>query len=116
MFRVAPQAREMFKLSAGSDMRSNPLFAKHARAMVDMIDCAVGFLGPDLDPLTEDLISLGRRHLAYGVKEEYLPIMGESLQFALEVILKEKFTETDRQSWEAVFAFMISKMSLGMKK
>jgi hemoglobin-like flavoprotein len=116
LFRIAPKAKDLFRLSDGDDMKSNPLFFKHARAMVDMIDCAVGFLGPDMDPLTEDLIGLGQRHIAYGVLPEYLPIMSTSLNFALEKILKERFTEQDQKSWDAVMNFMISKMIMGMNK
>lgn len=114
MFQLEPAAKKMFKFKDGEDIRSNPLFFKHARAMVDMIDCAVGFLGPDLDPLTEDLNALGKRHVSYGVKAAYLPLMGESLYFALSKVLGSKFTSGDQKSWEAVFAFMIDKMVKGM--
>jgi len=52
--------------------------------MVDMIDCAVAFLGPDLDPLEEQLITLRKRHVKYGVKPQYLSVMGQSVLFVLQ--------------------------------
>jgi hemoglobin-like flavoprotein len=84
--------------------------------MVDMIDCAVAFLGPDLDSLTEHLHDLGKRHIQYGVKPEYLSMMGRSVIFALDQILGKSFTLDDVKDWTAVFQLMVSQMILGMKR
>lgn len=46
LFELEPKARNMFGYSPTEDIRANPKFAIHAQSMVDMIDCAVGFLGP----------------------------------------------------------------------
>jgi hemoglobin-like flavoprotein len=51
---------------------------------------AVGFLGPDMEPLEADLKVLGVRHIKYGVAPEFLPVMGKALLFTLCKILKEK--------------------------
>lgn len=58
----------MFNFSATEDIKANPSFHHHASTMVDMIDMAVSFLGPDLEPLEEDLQQVGRRHIGYGVQ------------------------------------------------
>lgn len=83
--------------------------------MVDMIDCAIALLGPDLDPLEEHFAGLGRRHLKYGVKAEYLPLMGQAVLFAMQSVLGPKFTFEDMKDWIAVFDLIISKMRDGMK-
>jgi methyl-accepting chemotaxis protein len=115
LFDLQPEAKSLFGFTSDEDIKMNPKFTMHAQAMVDMIDCAVAFLGPDLDPLTEHLLELGQRHVRYGVKPEYLSIMGRSVIFALEQILGAKFTLDDVKDWTAVFQLMISKMILGMK-
>lgn len=83
--------------------------------MVEMIDCAVSFLGPDLDAFREDLMDLGKRHSAYGVQPDYLPIMARAVMFALDELLGNKLTKEDRQSWQLMFAYMIGCMSTRMK-
>lgn len=82
-------------------------------SMVDMIDCAVGFLGPDLDPFVADLLELGGRHYKYGVRPEFFRVMGQALFFALYKFLGDNFSMDDRSSWENVFNFMVHHMEKG---
>jgi len=116
VFELEPKAKSMFDFKADEDIKKNPRFLSQAHVMVDMIDMAVGFLGPDLDPLKEDLLDLGKRHIGYGVKPEYLPIMERAVMYAMEEILDDKFTKEDRNSWQTVFHFMIANMVEGMKQ
>lgn len=115
VFELEPRARSLFRFTESEDVKVNPMFAQHARSMVDIIDCAVSFLGPDLDPLKEDLQDLGRRHIAYGVETEYLPIMERAVMYAMEELLDNQLTKEDRQSWQVVFSFMMTHMIKGMK-
>jgi Globin len=56
------------------DLKSNPLFVIHAKALMEMISAAVDLLDPhDTDPLKQVLVQLGKRHIRYGVTKEYLP-------------------------------------------
>ena len=59
-------------------------------------------------------MDLGKRHVAYGVKLEFLPIMERAVLHAMEEMLAKKFTSKDRKSWELVFHFMITNMIKGM--
>lgn len=112
---LQPQAKALFGFTFDEDIKQNPKYSTHARAMVDMIDCAIALLGPDLDPLVDHLIELGHRHLKYGVPSEYLPVMGQAVLFALQSILGAKLTFEDTKDWISVLDLMISKMRLGMK-
>lgn len=58
---------------------------------------------------------LGKRHIAYGVEKEYLPVMERSVMYAMEELLDTAFTKEDRQAWPIVFHFMITNMIKGMK-
>jgi methyl-accepting chemotaxis protein len=115
LFELAPEAKSLFGFSQDEDIKKNKKFGVHAKAMVDMIDAAVAFLGPDLDPLTDHLFDLGKRHVRYGVKADYLSMMGRSVIYALEQQLGAKFTLEDVKDWTMVFRLMVSKMILGMK-
>ena len=85
--------------------------------MVDMIDCAVSFLGPDLGPLVEQLNDLGTRHIAYGVKPEFLPVMGQACIYTLQQVLgSTEFSFEDTKDWISVFAMMVTHMQAGMKE
>jgi len=115
VFELEPKARKLFNFTDDEVIKENPKFLMHAHTMVDMIDMAVGFLGPDLDPLKEDLLELGKRHIGYGVQAEYLPIMERAVMHALEEILDDGFTKSDRNAWQVVFHFMITHMVEGIK-
>lgn len=93
----------------------HPSFELHARETVDRLDLAVCLLGPDLDPLEEDLRELGERHMLYGVKPDFFPSMAKALISAIEKVLIDAFTVPEKEAWEMVFEFMISSMATGMK-
>lgn len=116
VFEIEPAARKLFTFSNDEDIRKNPNFSRHANQMVDMIDCAVAFLGPDMEPLKEELMHLGERHLAYGVEAKYLPLMEKAVEYALEELLGDKFTRAQRNSWQEVFYYMVQQMTAGMEQ
>jgi hemoglobin-like flavoprotein len=116
VLELEPEARTLFNFSAKEDVRSNPKFAFHADQMVSMIDTAVAFLGPDLEPLEEDLHALGRRHIRYGVPAKFLPTMEKAVVYTMEELLGDKFTRTMRNSWQVVFYFMVQAMVAGMEE
>ena len=117
LFEIEPSARELFGFSSAEEITTaNPKFVMQTKQVVDMIDCAVSFLGPDLEPLTKDLHHLGRRHKKYGVQPKHLPVMEKAVIYALEELLgNKKFTRNDRNSWQIVFHFMVMKMTEGME-
>ena len=82
--------------------------------MVDMVNRAVSYLGPDLEVLEKELIALGRRHMRVGAQVEDLAYMGCAVQSALEHILGEKFSNKERLAWAEVLTFMVEKMTVGM--
>jgi hemoglobin-like flavoprotein len=116
LFKLEPKSREMFGFTKDEVVTDNPKFRVHSKSMVDMLDMAVSFLGPDLEPIEYELLDLGKRHISYGVNTDYLPIMERAVMYALEGILGAKLTREDRGSWQIVFQFMIDHMTKGMKQ
>lgn len=116
LFTLEPKSREMFGFSDDENVTENPKFAVHTKVIVGMLDMAISFLGPDLEPIEYELLDLGKRHIAYGVHESYFPVMERAVMYALEGILGDKLTREDRGSWQVVFQFMIDHMTKGMKE
>jgi hemoglobin-like flavoprotein len=106
---------KIFGFQDGEDIRENACYIMHAKATVERLDMAVCLLGPDLEPLEEDLRDLGERHLTYGVQTKNLPSMAKSLIIAIEKVLKDEFSAEDTKAWNAVLDFMIQSMTMGMK-
>jgi hemoglobin-like flavoprotein len=116
LFEVEPKCRDVYDFKAEDDFAKTPEFPARAKIMVDMVDLAVNYLGPDLEPLTEDLKEIGARHVNYGVEAEFLPAMVPALEYALEQVLGDKFTSDVSAAWTSVFSFMVSKMVIGLKE
>lgn len=114
LVETEPKIRDVFKLGSG-DIKAAPSFRTHTGALCDMLDCAVDFLGPDLDALGEELKHLGKRHYQYGVKPEFLPHMIDAVLHMMKEILGSKFHDDDKKAWKEVLSFMISKMQEDMK-
>jgi hemoglobin-like flavoprotein len=82
-----------------TELLKSKRFIMHASYLIQMIDCALNMLGPDIELLTEMMTDLGVKHVAYGVKPEYFPIMGRCLITVLADCLGDSFTDTVKQAW-----------------
>jgi hemoglobin-like flavoprotein len=87
----------------------------HATFLIQMIHKTVDLLGVDNEQLTGNMVELGKKHVAYGVKPEYFPFMTESLVIMLKQMLKDKFTDADKQAWENVLEVLIADMVKGQR-
>lgn len=75
---------------------------------------AVDYLGPDLDPLKEDLFEIGQRHKFYGVHPRHLASLEGPVIWSLEETIGEGFSAKDRQAWKRFFNFITKHMSKGL--
>ena len=104
---MEPEAKVIFGFDKNMDvsggLAKSPRFVKHAKYFIQMIDKALGMLGPDIELLTEILLDLGAKHVGYGVKPEYFPSMGRALIFAVKEQLDDKFTEETKDAWVEVY-------------
>eukprot|EP00529_Nitzschia_sp_RCC80_P036186 CAMPEP_0113482334 /NCGR_PEP_ID=MMETSP0014_2-20120614/22864_1 /TAXON_ID=2857 /ORGANISM="Nitzschia sp." /LENGTH=157 /DNA_ID=CAMNT_0000375845 /DNA_START=88 /DNA_END=561 /DNA_ORIENTATION=- /assembly_acc=CAM_ASM_000159 len=106
-FALEPEAKAIFgfkKTQSDEELAKSKRFTKHAAYFIQMIDKALGMLGPDIELLTEILLELGQKHVNYGVKPEYFPSMGRALIFAIQEQLGEdQFTAEIKDSWVEVY-------------
>ena len=95
LFELNPSFKSLFK----GDMK------KQGRMLMQMIDFAVkGIDEPDtILPTIQDL---GKRHVGYGVKEEYYDTVGEALLWALEQGLGEDFTSEVKDAWTEAYKLL----------
>jgi hemoglobin-like flavoprotein len=78
-----PSAQAVFSFGKETELNeeffASPQLAKHASFFIQMIEQAIGLLGPNIELLTDILIELGEKHATFGVKDSHYPAMGETL-------------------------------------
>jgi len=92
LFERAPQVRVLFTTDP---FEQGQKFMMMLAAIVD------GLSRPE--KLAADCRSLGKRHVGYGAKPGHFEVVGESLIYALERVLNEKFTPEIRISWAKLY-------------
>lgn len=117
---MEPEAKTIFGFDRNADVENelskSPRFTKHAKYFIQMIDKALGMLGPDIELLTEILLDLGQKHVSYGVKPEYFPSMGRALIHSVQLQLGDKtFTEETKDAWVEVYGALSYDMIRGQK-
>jgi hypothetical protein len=68
-FALEPEAKSIFGFrdnQSEEQLIKSRRFLKHASYFIQMIDKALGMLGPDIELLTEILLELGKKHVVYG--------------------------------------------------
>jgi hemoglobin-like flavoprotein len=120
LFELEPAAKVIFGFNIDAeieDLAKNVRFSKHASYFIQMIDKALGMLGPDIELLTEILMDLGMKHVQYGVKPEYFPSMGRALVFTVESMLgPDEFNRQVKDSWVEVYGALSYDMIRAQKQ
>lgn len=102
LFELAPHLRGLF---------SNDI-EQQGKKLMSVLSTAVSSL-KQLDKLEMTVWQLGRRHRAYGVKnEDYQPV-AQALLWTLEQGLKSEFTEQVKVAWVAAFTLLATLMQQG---
>lgn len=99
LFRIAPEVKSIFP----DDM------AEHKTKFVQMLSTVVKSLD-EVAHVSDHVVDLGRRHMAYDVEDEHYPKVGEALLTMLERILGPDFTPEIKDAWEAAYNMIASVM------
>ncbi len=99
LFTIAPEVKPLFK----GDMKSQ------GRKLMTMLNTAVRALN-DLEKIVPAVQDSGRRHVAYGVKDEHYDKVAEAFLWTLEKGLGEAFTEEVKEAWVAVYTVLATTM------
>jgi len=99
LFEIAPEVKSLFK----NDMDVQ------GRKLMEMLSYLTGSLGA-LDEIIPAIQGLAKRHVAYGVKEEYYPSVGEALIWTLEKGLGDAFTQETKEAWIILYGILTNTM------
>lgn len=99
LFELDPSLRPMFT----SDLD------EQGKKLMQMLAAAVNGLD-DLDSLVPVVQDLGRRHVAYGVKDEHYDTVAAALIWTLEQGLGDDFTAETSEAWVTVYGILAGTM------
>jgi hemoglobin-like flavoprotein len=102
LFELDPALRPLFK----GDM------AEQGRKLMQTLAVAVAGLD-DLGALVPAVRALGRRHVAYGVRDEHYETVATALIWTLETGLGDAFTPEVRDAWATVYWILADTMKDG---
>jgi methyl-accepting chemotaxis protein len=105
LFEAAPGVRPLFP----DDMRKQKAMLLGALVLVRNSL-------RDLDRLVPKLHALGARHVAYGAKPEYYPLVGSVLIDAMAVVAGAAWTPQIEQAWAAAYAVVAGVMIDGAEQ
>lgn len=103
LFELDPKLKPMFR----GDMK------RQGMMLMSMLATAVRGL-PQPEALVPVVKGLGRRHLAYGVKDEHFATVGQALIDTLAKGLGNDFTPDARDAWLAAYSLLSTVMKEGM--
>ena len=95
LFELDPSLKSLFK----GDMKTQ------AKMLMQMLDYAVTGLDR-LDTILLTIQDLGKRHVGYGVKDEYYETVGEALLWTLEQGLGKDFTPDVKDAWVEAYKLL----------
>jgi len=102
LFDIDPSLRQMFKI----DMK------EQSKKFVAMLDAIVESID-DWERIVPVLRELGRRHVAYGVKEQHYNALCSALVWAFGQALQPGFDAEVRSAWTAVIHAVNEQMKIG---
>ena len=99
LFELDPGLKPLFK----TDIK------EQGKKLMMMITAAVRGLN-DLGKLVPVVEDLGRRHVAYGVKDEHYATVGTALLWTLEKGLGDAFTPDVKEAWASTYGVLATTM------
>jgi len=111
-FELAPEAATCFRRSSTCSSTAS------LRQLFGRVLSAIGLIVvglQDTSKLVPLLLSLGERHVGYGVNEALWPVLGQAFQATLaEVLGEEAYTPEVQHTWSVVYGFASSIMIAGL--
>ncbi len=99
LFELNPSLKSLFK----GDMKTQGIM------LMKMLDYVVTGLD-EPDKIVPAIKDLGKRHVGYGVKEEYYETVGKALLWTLEKGIGEDFTQDVKEAWAEAYKLLSDTM------
>lgn len=97
-------------------LKGSRRFVLNATVMIGMFDEAFKALKTDISELSNNFTKLGEKHVTYGVKPEYFPIMGSAMLHMLFALLGDGFTREKRMDFSLVYDALAEDMIAALTK
>lgn len=104
LFELDPEVKPLFK----TDIK------EQGKKLMQMITVAVNGL-TKLEEIVPAVQAMGKRHAAYGVKEEHYDTVATALLWTLEQGLKEAFTPETKEAWTETYTLLAATMKEAAK-
>ncbi|KAG7346610.1 globin-like protein [Nitzschia inconspicua] len=117
LFAQCPEALPLFGFSPSTkvdEIKDSKRLLVHASFIIEMIEKALSMLGRDDKELEKFMEDLGRRHILYEVKPEYMVFMQSSILHMLKTQLEENKTplsSEDEAAWHSVLSSLVANMT-----
>ncbi|XP_071110294.1 neuroglobin-like [Haliotis cracherodii] len=116
LFETHPDVQDAFLPFRGlstTDMEQSAILRAHALRVMMTVDKCLNRI--DSPSKVEGLMGeLGRRHLNYNIKPEYIDMMGEQFIYALRTNLDDRWSPELEKAWIALFNMMKFYMRRGL--
>ena len=121
LFKECPDAKPLFGFSKDyslDELRHSKRMLVHSSFIIEMVEKALKMLGKDDKELSVFMEDLGRKHIAYKVKPEYLHIMVESIVRMLKTMLGEhgSFNDEEEAAWQVVLETLVANMKKAQRE
>ena len=114
LFELEPQTREVFGVKRSLfGSKNHDVAVLHVTKMLLFLDTVLTMEG-EPDALFALLKDVGRRHRTYGVKANFVPLMGKALILALKETYGTQFTVAHEDAWEQVLKILNGNIIKGM--
>jgi len=129
-FKLAPEAagcfpihvRRKYREWTGDESEEEGDLRRNSAALRKLFGRVLSAIGlivaglQDTGKLVPLLLSLGGRHVGYGVSEAFWPALGQALQDTLAEVLGEVYTPEVQHTWSVVYGFASSIMLAGLRE
>ncbi|XP_067658777.1 neuroglobin-like [Haliotis asinina] len=116
LFETHPDVQDAFLPFRGlstTDMEQSAILRAHAlRVMMTVDKCLNRIESPS--KIEGLMAELGRRHINYNIKAEYMDMMGEQFIYALKSNLNDRWSPDVEKAWVALFNMMKFYMRRGL--
>jgi hemoglobin-like flavoprotein len=105
LFTLAPELRPLF----------NTNIEVQSRKLMDSLRYTIATIEKP-EELVPVLEGLGRRHIAYGTKDEHYAVVTQALGQMLAEVLGNKFTAPTAAAWQEALSFVCTTMQRGARQ
>ncbi|XP_049789655.1 uncharacterized protein LOC126195185 [Schistocerca nitens] len=119
LFETHPDVQQVFMPFNGiaiEDLKHSKQLRAHALRVMAFVQKAVARLYEPEEKLLTLLQDLGRKHVSYGAKQEYVDLIGPQFIQAIKPSLEAQWSDELQGAWERLFEYIAFHMKAAMER